>query len=349
MQIRVFAIEDLPGVISLWNESVSLGEVVYFPLSERYFAEKFLGDPNYSPEYSLVAEDGGEIIGFLNGVCKKVTLTGETNANTPGFITCIFVKKRARGSGIGRALVEELSRRFREAGKAKIACSGGNPINLDWRVPGTPGHDHNNAPGMDADCAGHGFLARLGFADIAEEVAMYMAMSDYRLSPDLAALRAKLESEGVYFGRYDPLWDYEHDEIFDRVGSEYWRTVLDTELACWRENKPRTDIRFLPNGKIPAGPRPILCAAYDRHIVGFTGPVDLQTSGRGWFSGICVDPAYGQRGIGSVLFNVLMQEFVQEGALFTTLFTGASGHAQRIYRRAGLRAVRRFAVMQKAL
>lgn len=349
MRVRIFERGDLPGVIVLWNESVASGEVVYYPLTEAYFDRKFIADPNYDPRYALVAEEGGGVIGFIHGVCKKITLPGETNENTPGFITCFFVKKEARGQGVGRALIEALSEAFRSAGKRKIACSGGNPINLDWRVPGTPNHDHNNAPGMDADCMGHGFLLRLGFSSRAEEVAMYMAMADYRLSPEVAELQAKLESEGVYFGRYDPLWNYEHDEIFDRVGSEYWRTVLNTELACWREGKPCTDIRFIPNGKIPAGPRPILCAAHNGHIVGFTGPVDLQTSGRGWFSGICVDPAYGQRGIGSVLFNVLMREFVWEGAAFTTLFTGASGHAQRIYRRAGLRPVRRFTVLDKAL
>ena len=51
----------------------------------------------------------------------------------------------------------------------------------------------------------------------------------------------------------------------------------------------------------------------------------------------------------SMLFNLLMQEFVAEGAAFSTLFTGDSNHAQRIYKRAGFDVVRRFALMGKSL
>ena len=46
-----------------------------------------------------------------------------------------------------------------------------------------------------------------------------------------------------------------------------------------------------------------------------------------------------------MLFNLLMQAFVKEKAAFTTLFTGADSHAQKVYRRAGLRPVREFALM----
>ena len=78
-------------------------------------------------------------------------------------------------------------------------------------------------------------------------------------------------------------------------------------------------------------------------------PVDKQMSGRGWFSGICTDPQYERRGIASVLFNLLMQEFVDEGAAFSTLFTGDDNHAQKIYKNAGLNVVKRFSIMRKAL
>ena len=87
----------------------------------------------------------------------------------------------------------------------------------------------------------------------------------------------------------------------------------------------------------------------DDLIVGFTGPVDLQKSGRGWFTGICTDPDFGGKGIASVLFNMLMREFVDEGAQFCSLFTGLDNHAQKIYRRAGLDVVAHFAVLSRPL
>ena len=47
--IRLFTPADLPGVIAIWNEAVEAGEVVYYPLTEEYFHQKFEQDPNYDP------------------------------------------------------------------------------------------------------------------------------------------------------------------------------------------------------------------------------------------------------------------------------------------------------------
>lgn len=347
--IRLFTAADLPGVISVWNEAVEAKEVVYYPLTEAYFHKKFEQDPNYDPKYTFVAEEDGKIAGFINGVAKKVFLGGETNENTPGFLTCVFVGKAYRGRGIGKALVETLGEAFKANGKSTFAVNGNNPINLDWIVPGTPGHDHNNAPGVDVDCPGFAFLKKLGFNDLHTEVAMYLNLSEYKPWDELKSRQEALRAQGIETGRYDPSLGYDYDTMCDGVESEYWRSVLKTEIQCHRDGVPCTDIRFIPNGVVPAGPRPILAATHEGKIVAFTGPVDKQKSGRGWFSGICTDPNYERRGIASVLFNLLMQEFVDEGAAFSTLFTGDDNHAQKIYKNAGLRVVKRFSIMKKAL
>lgn len=347
--IRLMEPKDLQGVIEVWNEAVEAGEVVYYPLNEEYFHKKFEMDPNYDSKYSLVAEEDGKIVGFINGVAKKVFLGGETNENTPGYLTCVFVKKDYRRQGIGSALVNALGEAFKAAGKSVYACNGNNPINLDWIIPGTPGHDHNNAPGVDEDCAGFAFLQTMGFAPMHREVAMYLDLATYEPWTELEQKRAALREQGIETGCYDANLDYDYDGMCDRVGSEYWRSVLKTEIACHKQGIPCDDIRFIPNGKIPAGPRPILAATCDNRIVGFTGPVDKQTSGRGWFSGICTDPQFERRGIASVLFNLLMQEFVKDGAAFSTLFTGDDNHAQRIYKNAGFRVVKCFNIMRKTL
>ena len=349
MIIRLMEQKDLPSVFAIWNESVEAGEVLYKKMDSAYWHAKFESDPNYDPRFNFVAETEEGLAGFICGLAKKILLAGETNATSPGYITCFFVRKAWRGKGVGRQLLSALEDAFRAAGKTKIACSGDNPVNLDWVIPGTPGHDHNNAPGMDADCEGYPFLRAMGFEDKAAEIAMYLNLKEYQPWPEFEERKRKLQEEGVYVGRYDTSLDYDYDGMCDRVGSEYWREALRSEIACHKENRPNTDIRFLPNGKIPAGPRPILVATCNHCIVAQTGPVDLQESGRGFFTGICTDPLYERRGIASVLFNVLMQEFIAEGAKFSSLFTGDSNHAQRIYKRAGFRVVRRWNVMEKAL
>lgn len=350
MRIRTFTTMDLPAVIGVWNESVQAGEVVYYDLTEDYFHTKFERDPNYTPELSLVAEEDGRVIGFINGVAKKVFLDNETNENTPGFITCFFVRRDSRGKGVGQALIDALCGRFAASGKQSVAICNDNPVNLDWHIPGTPGHDHNNTPGVDVASPGYGFLKTIGFEEKDREIAMYLNLREYQPWEGMKERQEKLLAEGVYTGRYDASLGYDYDRMCDRVGSDYWREVIRSELSCWREGRPNTDARFIPNGtKVPAGPRPMLAATCDKRIVAFTGPVDKQTSGRGWFCGIFTDPEFEHRGIAPILFHLLMQEFIAEGATFSTLFTGEKNRAQNIYLRTGFRIVRRFAFMKKAL
>ena len=351
MAIRLMLPSDLPRAAALWNESVQAGETVLSPVTEEKLRATFLDSPDYDGRYAFVWEEPQGVAGFIIGTAPKTFLPGETPENTPGYLTCVFVQRACRGHGIGTALEEALAGAFRAAGKTRMVCDGNNdPIKLSWIVPGTPGHDHNKAPGMDVDCPGYPFLLARGFAEKDREIAMYLNLRDYIPWPGQQAKQAELLGQGIYTGRYDPAWHCEFDRMCDRVGSEYWRFVIRSEMACHEAGCPNTDPRMLADpGRIPAGPRPMLVAAHEGHLVAFTGPVDLQQSGRGWFCGIFTDPMYERRGIASVLFHLLMQEFIAEGAAFSTLFTGEHNHAQRIYLRAGFRVVRTFAFMEKVL
>lgn len=342
MIIRPVQDQDIPALARLWNRCGKLEEVLYAPLEEEPFRRKFLEGEGCRAENFLVAEEDGKPIAMLHGVAP-----GDFQLSKPGiaYLTCILVEKEKRSQGVGTALLNAFIQRMREKGAAEIRVSSLNPVNLSWRVPGTPGHDHNNMPGVDALCAGFPFLQRRGFGETHREVAMYRDLSDYQLPADIPILQARLAAEGVKTGPYDPHDGCEFDGMCDRVGSEYWREVLRTETAAWLKDEPNPDPRFWPDGARPKGPRTLLCAVSGGSIVGFTGPVDRQQSGRGWFTGICTDPLFERRGIATVLFHLLMQAFVREGAAFTTLFTGTDNHAQKIYLSAGLRPVREFALM----
>ncbi len=329
MTIRKALPSDRAAIFALWNASCEKNEVVYKPLTEERFNALFENNPHYDGEYDFIAEENGEVIGFVSGAEKKIFLPGETRENTPGFITAIFVKDGKRKEGVGKALLAALEDAFRLNGKKSVVSSGNNPVNLGWYIPGTPGHDHNNAPGTDVDCAGYEFLIKNGYKDLHREVAMYLDLSKYECSPEIEEIRARLKNEeNIYVGRYDVKWGCEFDGMCDRVGSEYWRQVLREETAKEK-------------------PRPILAAVCGDQIVGFTGPVDRQENGRGWFTGICTDPLYERRGIAGVLFNDLMGEFIKVGAAYSTLFTGTENHAQRLYLKTGFRPARYFAIMKK--
>ncbi len=340
--IRPFRPEDRDGILAVWNACVDAGDVLYSPLAGEYFERKFLKNDGCEPENLLVAETDKQIAGFVHGVAPETFPLAKPGC---AYLTCIMTAPAYRGRGVGKALLSALKARMKERKAHTLYISSLNPVNLDWRIPGTPGHDHNNMPGLDTGCAGYGFFPAMGFQEKYREVSLYMNLADYRMPPEVPEIQNRLAAEGIYTGPYDPSWNCAFDGMCDRVGSDYWRDVLRTEIAAWKAGRPNADTRFWADGIQPHGPRILLTAVHAGQIVSFTGPVDRQKSGRGWFTGICTDPLFERRGIATVLFNLLMQAFVQEGAAFTTLFTGADSHAQKVYRRAGLRPVREFALM----
>ncbi len=346
MLIRSMQPKDAPDVIRIWNACVSSGEVLYYPMSDGIFRRKFVENTGCEPDHLMVAEDQNRVIGFLQGVAPQ-----SFPGSKPGtaYLTVLMVDAASRGQSVGKALLNAFVERMKSRGAESLSISSVNPVNLDWRIPGTPGHDHNNMPGADAECPGYPFLEHCGFAVRYRETAMYMNLKDYRLPPEVDAIRKRLLSEGIYTGPYDAGWNCGFDRMCDGVGSDYWRDVLRTEIEAWKTGKPNADPRMWADGIAPKGPRTLLTAVHEGQIVGFTGPVDLQKSGRGWFTGICTDPAFERRGIATVLFNLLMQAFVQEGAAFSTLFTGLDNPARKVYERAGMRPVRQFNLMTMKL
>ena len=326
MELQVYQKEHLPGIVSVWNACVARGEALYRPLTPEYFEEKFLIDG----AETHVAIENGAVVGFICGCVKTQFLPGQNAANTPGYLSVLMVAPGYRRRGVATALLDRLEASFRAMGKTACAVTSTCPINLDWVIPGMPGHEHNNMPGVDLDGMGLPFLLARGYIERVREVAMYLNLSGFKPSPEIEEKRARLSAQGITAGLYNPALHADFDGMCDRVGSEYWRQVLREETAKDQ-------------------PRPILAAVHEGKMVGFTGPVDRQENGRGWFTGICTDPLYEKRGIAAVLFSDLMGQFVRVGAAYSTLFTGTENHAQRLYRRTGFAPARHFTIMHKTL
>lgn len=325
MDIRTLEMQDIPAIVELWNGCVQRGEVLYRPLEAAYFESKFIRQPG---AVIFTAHAGGVLCGFAVGCRLTQFLPGQTEENTPAYLSVLMVAPSYRRQGVGSALLAAFETHFAALGKTAFAVSSTCPINLDWVIPGTPGHEHNNMPGVDEDSPGFPFLKARGYAVAVREVAMYLNLAEYEKQPEVEMRRAALAAEGIEAGLYDVNRRAEFDGMCDRVGSEYWRQVLREETA-------------------KANPRPMLAAVCDGHMVGFTGPVDRQENGRGWFTGICTDPLYEKRGIATVLFNDLMEAFLRVGAAYSTLFTGTENHAQRLYLKTGFCPARYFSIMKK--
>ena len=342
MEIRALTHQDTPACVALMQLLSERGEILYKPVTEDDFNNRFFGECRWG----FGAFENGALIGFAHASAKTSFLNKENAANTPLYLTLVMVHPDHRLKGVGTALIDRIKALRAELGKPSVTVTDMNPVRLTWLIPGANGHDHNNAPGVDEDGMGYPFLLKQGFEARMHEVAMYVNLATYEWNPEMDAIMEFLKAEGIYVGVWQVGMGEEFDGMCDRVGSEYWRNVLRQEIAAWKENRPNSDPDLWVDGIAPTGPRPILVAMKDEHIIGFTGPVGCQQSGRGWFTGICVDPNYGGKGIGSVLFNMLMREFIGVGAQFSSLFTGTTNHAQKIYRRAGFAPHARWAVMR---
>ena len=304
---------------SLYTGCALSGETLFSPLSKEEFSRLFLSC-KAADGLALADVEKGRLNGFIVG----------SIAGSRGFLHVLIVAKEKRRQGIARALLDSLCFALKEKGAQTLEISGDGPIKTNWLIPGTDGHDHNNMPGLDEQSLLAALLPRFGFQVVNAQVGMYLNLASYRPMEELKERILKLQEEGITVGRYDPSLGYDFDRMCDRVHSELWRTVLKNETAA-------------------AHPRPILAATVPGYLVGFTGPVDVQSSGRGWFTGICTDPCFEKRGIATALFHLLMQAFIEAGASFSTLYTGDTNHARRIYERAGFSVVKRFLVMRKTL
>jgi ribosomal protein S18 acetylase RimI-like enzyme len=330
MRIVAFNKEMVPAVAALWNAAVST-ELPYKPFTPEGFIEKFMANPHFDYNFAFAAEEDGEIVGFAQGVCKKTFLPGETNENTPGYITSVAVHTGHRNRGTGTALLKTLEEAFRAEGKSRAEFVFFNPINLEWAVPGTDGHEHPNAPGVLADSEGYAFLSKRGYSVFAEQFSYHRDLSDMKERPEkITGIIQKMADRGITIETYKPDYHTGLDALFDNLGSEHWRAEVNRYLI---ENPEY----------------PLLVVSDGGKAAGFAGPVYPQPNGRGFFAGIGVHSAYGGLGIGTALCYRLCETERDCGAAYMTLFTGVNNPARKIYESAGFTVTARWADMGKGL
>ena len=96
-------------------------------------------------------------------------------------------------------------------------------------------------------------------------------------------------------------------------------------------------------------PYPFLVVAKNNKIVGWTGAMWNETSGRGHFDGIAILESVRGRGLGKALFASLAYYNKMHGARFMTFYTGLNNHARYIYKGAGFKIIMSYASMAKKL
>ena len=318
--IRNYCVEDDISILNLWNNA---GETFgYAPQNIDGLRRLLLNHPNFTAFHSFVLEESGVVHGFINGVTGDDLAWGDVR----GYVSCLLLDPEYDNEENTALLLTALEDSFRAKGKTVSAVTFFNPIRLPWIIPGTDGHQHNNMPGIPTDTALYDRMLRLGYKCAAEEMAMYLDLSEFVYPETMKEKEARMASEGYTVDWYREGVHQGVDEMVASLGNSMWSAEIPQAAH--------------------SGMR-LLVGLYGNTVAGFTGPVYPEPTGRGYFAGIAVAAGYQGHGLGKLLFYKLCQAEKDCGAKYMSLFTGVDNHAQNIYKEAGFVDKRYFGVMIK--
>ena len=326
MNIRNATISDMPKICELWNAEVaSLG--FYKPLEEEQFIKVFTNDPDFSYEGVFVAYDEDKLVGYIMGFVRSAYAK---NPDNPGCLNSIVVAKKYRKQGIGAKLIEKLEEFFKNKGRNYIQAYNYLPLCYEWYVPNFDKHNHPCAPAIRVNSEEYFFLLHHGYEAVGFEDAFHLPLAEYELSDSIKEILEKNEKDGIVIEYYDPNKHYGIDEFYEDIQAPEFEKVIRSNLALEK-------------------PYPFLVVAKDNKVVGWTGALWNEPSGRGHFDGIIISESVRGRGLGKALFATLAYKSKLNGAEFMTFYTGLKNHARYIYMGAGFKIVQSYSLMKKKL
>lgn len=326
MEIKKMDGSMVNSIVYLWNSEVYRKQV-YAEWTNEEFKNRIINNPHFDPDGFLVAIEDGDVIGFGHAIYNN---QDKDPALTPGYITCIVVKTGYQRRGIGTKILKALEEFLKSKGKTFVRNYFANPVSLKWYIPGTDKHEHNGAPAVPFNSPFYLLLSANGYIVNGQQDGYHIDLTKYELDESIKKRIEENEKDGYHITVYDPNKHYGFDELFDALNNDGWRNSIKYNLN--REN-----------------PRPIVIVEKDGEILGFTGPIYKEESGRASLSGVGIHPKTQGRGLGKTMFCSFCEESKKNGATFMTLFTGSDNKARNIYLYAGMKIAQSFAIMRKEL
>ncbi len=326
MNYQKATINDIKKMCELWNEVVQ-EEYFLKPMDYKEYSEKLLTNPDFDFESTFVVFEKGELIAFAIGYLRKKYLQ---NPDVAGIVNAIIVKKEYRRQGIGSTLLKKLEEYFKSNGRNKIAAAYFLPSCYSWYIPNTDNHDHPCAPGIRLNSNEYFFYLHRGYETYGYQDAFHLDLENYELSNDVKKILENNEKEGIKIELYDKNRHYGLEEFYRNLNIYDFESVIRDNLSLEK-------------------PYPFLVVSKNNRIVGWTGAMWNEESGRGHFDGIAILEEVRGRGLGKALFSCLAYYNKINKAKFMTFYTGLNNHARYIYMGAGFKIVQSYASMQKKL
>ena len=316
--IRTATAGDTSAIRNIYNSICEEDGIYFRQMSDENVGCVFFGEN----VRTVCAVADGCTVGFASG-----TVVAEKGTS---YITYVGVEKQKRRQNIGSRLLRALEERLACDGIKKIDIVFHNPVSLSWYIPHTgKSADHPCAPGVDADAPAYPFFGSCGYSEWCRQYSYYLPLKDYREPEDIAQKKQALSAQGINITLYDAGIHTGFYGLFDEINNPGWRNYVFRNLD-----------------------KPVIVAVDTRsnnRVIGYTGPLTVQESGRGNFCGIGTSPDYRKKGIGKAVFCEMCKRHAESGAAFMSLYTGSTNPARNIYEAAGFRIVREWANMRKEI
>ena len=299
-------------------------EMFYQEKTFDEFKNTLFNSRAFEADGTFVALDGDKVVGFIS------TNARDDNPKTSGYINTFIVNKAYRRQGIGSKLLELGEAYLKEKGKTSVRFVFLSGINWAWYIPYTDKHMHPGMPAVRMNSDFYIFLYHHGYAVNSIHEGFHLPLSEYELPKAVVDKMEKNKERGLFVEIYDPNKHYGVEEFCQKIEGDNPGFAYSIRYNL---NRPE--------------PKPWLCANENGRMVGWTGAMWNEESGRGHFDGIIVDEDIRGAGLGKALFCILCYQSKLNGAQYMTFFTGLDNPARYIYLGAGFKIAQSFADMKK--
>lgn len=321
IEYRNLLLKDINEIVKLWNENIEQ----YKRFKEEDFINHIILHPDFNLDGAFIATDNQKIVGLAIAIIRSID---ENDPNKPGYLTVLLVDKNYRRKKIGTTLLKQMEKYVKNCNKNKLKISYQSTLNFPWYIPNKINYEHPGAPGVFINSSLYLFLINNGYSVIDEQDAFCLELANY-FTPVSIKEKIKNNEKDLYFIElYDENKHYGIEEFFQDINDEAFIRVIKENLK-----------KEYPN--------PFLVISKNNKILGWTGAMYTEESGRAHFDGIAISNTIRNRGLGEGLWCKLAQYSKEHNSKYMTFFTGRTNNARFIYLKTGFKIIQSFAIMER--
>lgn len=307
VRIRPYRGEDEPVLLELWNQTLTHDRI-----DAATFRTRVLLDLNFKPQGLWVAEEGGQISGFVLSITRHVPLFLQGLEPDTGWITAFGVHPGRRRRGIASGLFE-----------AALSSMNGRRVRISPYTPNyfTPGVDTTAYPEAMS------FLKATGWQTVSTPISMRAELTGFQIPQEIGELESRLGKERQI--SIQPVRSGDLPELMAFIAAHFgWD---------WVRFAQENLLELFGRG---SDEMCFLTARQGERIVGYC------QQRRERFGPFGVAPEMRGLGIGRLLLFRCLAEMLAKG-FHCAWFLWTGSEAARLYALAGFHTVRQFAVMER--